>query len=141
MHEFKPDKARTAAAYHAGVLKDPKQRSYISNTGHVFLFGPDLAEQWERIFEYQQGKCAACGLPRQRDELDLDHVKGNTKLTRCECYGQMLNDVNAPACFGVRLICTMDVRKPGYKPDGCHSRKHGREVRSDRKERREQGRV
>ena len=125
-HEYRIDESRTAAAYYTGVFKDAKQRSYFSNSGHIFLFGIDLKEQWERVYQKQKGTCAACGLPRKRDELDLDHTKGNRKLTRCECYGQLLNDPNAPACFGVRLICTMDVRKPGYRPDGCHERKHGR---------------
>jgi hypothetical protein len=35
------------------------------------------------------------------------------------------------------LICTMDVRK-GAKPGSCHAKKHGREIRSDRAERRGQ---
>lgn len=137
MHQFRTDESRTAAAYHVGIFKDPKQRSHYNNSGHVFLFGPDMEAQWEKLYALRGGKCESCGLPRKRDEVDADHV-GKRPKTRCDCLNQTLND-NVTVCTGIRLLCTMDPRKRGYRPNSCHAKKHGREVRSDKKERRNAG--
>jgi hypothetical protein len=121
MWEFKPDMSRTAAAYQAGTLRDQKQRSYYNNTGHVFLRGLDRADRWMLLYHEQKGRCAECSKWRQEDKLDLDHTKGHTTKTRCDCYRQVL--VDGTECTGVRLVCTLDVRKGGNS-ESCHGRKH-----------------
>ena len=124
MWEYRPDLQRTAAAYEMEIFLDAKQRSFYDNLGHVHLAGKDMEDQWERLYQARGGKCESCGLPRRRDEVDADHV-GRTPKTRCDCLNQTLND-NVTVCTGIRLLCTMSPRKRGYKPGGCHERKHGR---------------
>jgi hypothetical protein len=119
--EYRIDESRTAAAYQAGTLRDQKQRSYFNNTGHVFLRGLDRADRWMLLYHEQKGRCAECGKWRLEDKLDLDHMKGHTAKTRCDCYQQTL--IDGTECTGVRLVCTLDVRKGG-NPDSCHGRKH-----------------
>jgi hypothetical protein len=126
VHQFRIDESRTAAAYHTGVFKDAKQRSHFNNLGHVFLFGVDMEEQWERLYQDCRGKCQACGIPKRRDELDMDHA-GRTPRTRCSCLHQLLND--GTRCTSIRMKCTMDPRKPGYRPNSCHAKRHNRETR------------
>jgi hypothetical protein len=135
MHEYRTDEQRTAAAYHIGLFLDPKQRSHFNNLGHVFLRGVDRERRWELLYIRQKGVCAACHKQRTRSQLDMNHTQGNTVKTRCDCYGQLLND--GSICNGVELICTLDPRKGGG-PTSCHAKKHGREIRSDRAERRGQ---
>jgi hypothetical protein len=132
MYAYRKDEPRTAVAYELEVFKDSKQRSYYSNTGHVFLRGRDRIALWSRVYRDAKGLCAACGLWRPPHKLDLDHVMGNTPRTRCDCFGQRLND--GSVCFGVRLLCTMDPHKGGG-PKSCHAKRTGREIRSDKKER------
>jgi hypothetical protein len=126
MWEYRTDESRTAAAYQVGVFRDVRQRSHYNNSGHVFLYGIDMAAQWERLYQERRGVCEACGVPRERGQLDLDHTRGNTKKTRCSCLHNCLAD--GTVCTGIRLLCTMDPKK-GALPDNCHSRRHGRVLR------------
>lgn len=134
MREYRRDESRTFAAYETGIFLDSKKRSHFNNAGHIFLFGVDMTMQWERLYLLRKGKCESCGLPRLRNEVDADH-KGKTPRTRCDCLNQILRDNSL--CTGIRLRCTMDPRKTGFRPDSCHAKKHGREIISDRKARRD----
>lgn len=135
MHEFRRDEERTARAYRTKFFRDEKKRSHFNNTGHVFLFGKDMEEQWERVYVETGGKCHTCAKVRTREGLDADHA-GKTPKTRCDCFHLTLND-GVTICNGFRLRCTMNPNKSGFRPNSCHAQKHGREIRSDRKERRE----
>jgi hypothetical protein len=130
MRDYSIDEWRTAAGYRIHIFQDNRQRSHFNNLGHIFMRGCDRVRLWEELYLEQKGLCAICGRWRERGKLDLDHMKGNTKKTRCDCYGQVLND--GTICTGVRLICTMDPAKGG-NPKSCHARKHNREPQWSKK--------
>jgi hypothetical protein len=135
VHEYRRDEVATQAAYASGYFLDPEKRSYISNAGHEFRFGAlDIGHQRAALYLKVRARCKDCGRHLGWMQGDMDH-EGKTTKTRCDCLDRLLAD-GVTRCTGISWRCTMDVRRGG-RPDSCHAKKHGREIISDRKARRD----
>ena len=75
-----------------------KARDYVSRYSYVsfrvhpgaehqceYLAGEDCAERRRLVFERDNYKCVDCGRPVNIFTGELDHIGGNTKVTRCWC--------------------------------------------------------
>lgn len=121
MHEFRKDDVATARARKRGQITHPD--SYISNSGHIFLFGADRSAQRRRVIEAMGSRCRTCGTVRSDFGIDYCHG-GKTPRTRCDCFRRRLNDGTMHT--NVYLQCS--TRLP--LEVSCHRKEHNREIKS-----------
>ena len=106
MHK-RPIRKDAAATRAAGYWS---RYSYVSLRVHPgtthqceYLSGADCSDRRRVVFDRDHWRCVDCG---SESALELDHMGGNTKVTRCWCMEALQTRCNS-----------------------CHRRRHGREVR------------
>ena len=92
--------------------------SYVSFRVHprsdhccVYLAGDDCEIERRRVFDRDGYRCVDCGVGINIFTGELDHIGGNTKVTRCWCPEALMTRCH-----------------------DCHVRRHGRVPRWTRKE-------
>jgi hypothetical protein len=88
--------------------------------GHIYLRGPDRSRMRKKVFEASKGKCAMCGHACDEHQGDMDHIKGNTKHTRCDCFRRRLKDGTIHT--NVQWLHGMEMQ------DSCHQKKDHRNL-------------
>lgn len=96
------------ATAHAG-FKD--RRSFVHLDGRLFLFGVDMSEQCDRVYERDKGICQACGGHVARKFAEIDHIKSKGMHPRDD---SMTN---------LQTLCG------NWTFNRCHKVKTGRETR------------
>jgi 5-methylcytosine-specific restriction endonuclease McrA len=89
-------------ATEAARLEDP--RSYITHDGHQFLFGADVRNRRQEVYDRDQGKCQGCRKPVGWSYFHMHHRQGGL-VGRCTCMHNL--EVLCPACHGkehVRIL-------------------------------------
>jgi hypothetical protein len=82
------------------------ERSYVTHSGHEFLFGVDVRNRREEIYERDKGECQIrlLGCTRRPGwNGHMDHIEGGNTDRRCWCR------------HNLRWACA-----------ACHSKKHVR---------------
>lgn len=115
--ENKKDREATKAARKAGLIHAP---SWISYAGHIYLVGQDRSALRARLFAKQK-RCQICKARLAAGAGEMDHIKGSTHVSRCDCYHRRLAD---------GTIHTNVQRIHGrFSIENCHEKKHRRDLR------------
>lgn len=95
--------------------------SWISFAGHVYKRGQDRSLLRVVVAIEAQFQCAICGEPCPLFDGDLEHVKGGTKIARCDCFHTELAEGSKHT--NVQWVHSMRSIHP------CHRNKHNREIK------------
>jgi len=60
------------------------RRSYVTHSGHAYLFGNDVTMRRHEVYERDLGKCQDCGKRALWDEGEMNHIQGGL-VGRCTC--------------------------------------------------------
>lgn len=60
------------------------KRSYWTNSGHEFLFGDDVRNRRQEIYDRDKGLCQGCGGRVNWIDGHMHHIKGGL-VGRCSC--------------------------------------------------------
>jgi hypothetical protein len=60
------------------------KRSYVRTDGHEFLFGEDVRNRRQEIYDRDLGICQGCGLRVSYTEFHMHHKQGGL-VGRCTC--------------------------------------------------------
>lgn len=118
MIENQRDEVATYILYNLRVLTDPKRRSYVSISGHMYLKGPDVKALREKVFAVES-QCGICHKALAPGQGDLEHIQGGLGPGRCYCFKTILADGTMHT--NVRRTHSMRDIEP------CHRKKHNRE--------------